>query len=74
MIKAAVMRAIRAHLGDTQPEFAKRFNDIDSTITRYTVMNWERYGIVDDHLERRILDLEGPFHESAGKILDVGGN
>ena len=59
MIRPAKVRAIRAHLHETQEEFGARFR-----VTRYVIMSWEVYGIVDQpKLERSMLDLQGSDHD-----------
>ena len=59
MITPAKIRAIRAFLNETQEEFASRFK-----ISRYVVIHWEKYGIVNQAvLERQMLSLEGPDHD-----------
>jgi DNA-binding transcriptional regulator YiaG len=55
MMTAARIRAIRAYLGESQLDFGARFKQ-----SRYTVIHWEKYGIVDHGLERAILKLERP--------------
>ena len=59
MIRPAKVRAIRAHLNETQEEFGRRFG-----VTRYVVMHWEKFGLVDQPaLERSLIDLEGTDHD-----------
>ena len=59
MIRPAKIRAIRAHLNETQEDFGKRYH-----VTRYLVMHWERYGIVDNAvLDRSLIELEGTDHD-----------
>ena len=60
MIRPARLRAIRAFRNETQEEFANHFGT-----SRYRVMFWEKYGIVDQpDLERLILNLEGPSDDN----------
>ena len=42
MITASRIRAIRAHAGQTQEQFAERF-----AVNRYVVICWEEYGIAE---------------------------
>ena len=53
MFTAARVRALRAFMGETQSEFAKRLN-----VERFNVTSWEHYGLADTKLVQRLLALE----------------
>ena len=50
MISAGEIRALRAGLGETQEQFAKRFK-----LDRFYIVAWEKFGLATDAEINRII-------------------
>lgn len=70
MRSAADIRRIRAGRKQTQVVFASEF-PANLKVTRYDIINWERFGVADSDVEKRLEELENDGHE-VGSLSGVG--